>query len=241
MDENVPQQALVLLNDEQPLKSKPWSPGLGKLLLQEADDGGGTSDRRAGAVRLIAINPTLRAEAERLLPVLESLTVQAEREEVIATVMREMPAWGVPLKTAGVMGVTFASYADALEDFSLYAVEEAIARWNSGQAVDNIKDAGFPPRPAQLALLAADVRGEVYMARYRVKLALEYVEKTVPRITEAEREERGAQLRDLLGELGARRKPNPLEDTRPRLTPAQVAEQLRAAAPAPKSEVGDVI
>jgi hypothetical protein len=242
MDTNEPQQALVLLSDEQPLKSKPWSPGLGKLLLQEADDAGGASDRTSGAVRLIAINPKLRAEAERLLPILEEMRQPARREEIVAVIVRAMPAWGIPIKTAGVMGVTFESYADGLEGYSLYDVEEAVVRWNAGLPDVDIKSAGFPPRPAQLAKLAQDAQREVYMARYRAKKALEYVEQAVPRLTEAEREERAAQLRDLLADLDGRKKANPLEDTRPRLSPQQVAEQLRAAAPTPAADpVGEVI
>src|SRR5215469_5980253 len=115
------QPALIAPSDAQTRSSTPWSKGLGSLLLQGAGDG---PSGREGAIRLIAINPTLRAECERLLPQLQAAKAPAEREDIIAAVGRAMPAWGVPMKSAAEYGVTFASYADALESLPLWAIEE---------------------------------------------------------------------------------------------------------------------
>lgn len=239
MDDTTDQQgALLPALQHQTPSGMPWSEGLGKLLLQEAREEGGRSETSSGAIRLIAINPKLRAEAERLLPMLEEMKRPAERDEILLVIGREMPAWGISMKAAATMGVTFASYAEALEGFSLYAVEEAVVRWNAGaKGRLELKDAGFPPRPAQLAVLAQEVRREVYMAKYRAEKAMAYVEEVVDRGPPVD----GDTFRKLLADLGGAKKPNPLEDTRPRLTPQQVADQLRASA-APKSQdVGDVI
>lgn len=255
------QQALIEASSVPPPGSTPWSKGLGSLLLAAADDGG---SRRASSIRLIAINPTLRAEAERILPVLESLKAPAQRAEVIAIIMREMPAWGVGSKQAAEFGVTYASYADALEGLSAYLVEEAVVRWNNGQRQGSLKDAGFPPRPAQLAMLAQEARNELYMAAYRAKLALQYVEKEIPRqITEEERKEVGPMFRELAAaprpsfppqppgitmadwirkcrEEGLVNEPGAEPPRAPGQTKAEMAEALRAHAAA-EDDPGDVI
>lgn len=202
---------------------KPWTKGLGSLLLQDDEDG--RSDSRAGAIRLIAINPTLRAEAERLLPRLEAAKAPASRDEIIAVVMREMPAWGVSPKHAAEWGVTYASYADALEGLSLYAIEEGVARWNRGEGHKDLSMGGFPPRPAQLYLLANEGKRELYMAAYRAKLALEYVERQAPRQVPAEETAKVAEdFRALASTLRGRAMP---EAPRPKFSQHELAEQLR--------------
>lgn len=219
------EQQLAVISQPTELQAgfKPWSRGLGSLLLQEGADG--PSDRRASAIRLIAINPTLRAEAERLLPRLEEAKVPASRDEIIGIVMREMPAWGVSTKHAGELGVTFASYADTLEGLSAYAVEEGIARWNRGEGHKDLAMGGFPPRPAQLFALASEGKRELYMAAYRAKLALEYAEDITPRQIDPEQAAKvAADFRDLAASLKA--KPMP-EAPRPHMSQHAMAEQLR--------------
>lgn len=246
------QRALIEASATPPPGSKPWSTGLGKLLLADAEDGG---SKRASAVRLIAINPTLRAEAERLTPVLESLKAPAAREEAIAIIMREMPAWGVGTKQAEEYGVTYASYADALEGLSGYLIEEAVVRWNQGLRQENLKDAGFPPRPAQLAMLAQEAKIELYTAAYRARMALAYVEKELPRqISDEERKDVGSMFRELAAAPRPKIPPQPpgitladwvrkcreegiVEDPgtvyrAPGQSPTEMAESLRAAAAA---------
>lgn len=119
---------------------------------------------------------------------------------MIAAVARSMPAWGVGTKHAAEWGVTYASYAEALEGMPLYCVEDAIRRWNRGEVHKDLAAAGFPPRPAQLALLAADSRRELLMAAYRAKLAVEHVEQqqAKPRFTEEERARNAEAIKAML-------------------------------------------
>lgn len=235
------EQLLIEASSAPPPGAKPWTKGLGSLLLQGAADG--ASDASRGAVRLIAINPTLRQEALRIVPVLEQMKAPCTREEIVAIIRREMPAWGVGAKTAEDYGVTFASYADALEGHSVYCIEEAVVRWNSGQRVKDLQMGGFPPRPAQLGLLAQEAKTELYMAAYRAKKAVDYVEdKRVEWTPERRREERQKAIAaGYLTKDGALQlppaPPNPLHDARPGRSPHQVAERLRAMA----DGVGDVI
>lgn len=223
--DNLPavQAELISPPSEIPPGFKPWSKGLGSLLLQ--DDADGRSDSRAGAIRLIAINPTLRAEAARILPVIEAAKTPATREEIVMVVAREMPAWGVSTKHAGEFGVTYASYADALEGLSLYAVEEGVARWNRGEGHKDLAMGGFPPRPAQLFLLANEGKRELYMAAYRAKLALEYAEVKAPRQVSPEEAKKVAEdFRALASSLRGRAMP---DAPRPKLSQHELAEQLR--------------
>lgn len=232
------QQALIEANSLPPPGCKPWSKGLGTLLLGTAEDG---PERRASAIRLIAINPTLRSEAERLLPVLDEMKAPATPDEIKMIVGREMPAWGVSAKHAAEYGVTFGSYVDALEGLSAYCIEEGVVRWNQGQRHDNLKDAGFPPRPAQLAMLAHEVRNELYMAAYRAKLAVTQAEERAPRvISEEERAQVKAGMEKLLREIGAPKgMPKPV---RPSISQHEAAARLRAAADRrPTDDVGEVI
>lgn len=171
---------------------------------------------------------------------LEAAKAPAPEAQLLGILIRQAPAYGVHAKSDGEWAALFASYLDALEGMPPWAVEEAFVRWARGEGHANSAMAGFYPKPPQVAMLAQAAKRDLVMAAYRARKALEYVEDHVPRITPAERVERGAQLRDLLADLDRTKKPNPLEDTRPRLTPAQVAANLRASVE-PKSEVGDVI
>lgn len=226
--ENLPAlQGELITQPTEPMPGcKPWSTGLGKLLLAEDEDG--RSDARRGAIRIISINPTLRAEAERLLPVLETAKQPATREEIISVMVREMPAWGVSTRHAGEFGVTYASYADALEGMPLYAIEDGVVRWNRAEGHKDLSMGGFPPRPAQLYALAGEARRELFMAAYRARLATEYVEAHVPRqVPPEEAEKVAADFKALAATLRGRPMP---EAPRPRQTQHALAEQLRAAA-----------
>lgn len=217
------QRELISLPSGQTPSTKPWSKGLGSLLLQADEDG--PSMAREGAVRLIAINPTLRAEAERLLPVLEAAKTPASREEIVLIIRREMPAWGVSAKAASDWGVAYASYADAMEGLCLYAIEEGVARWNRAEGHKDLSMGGFPPRPAQLFALANEGKRELYMAAYRAKLALEWAEDKLPRQVDPEETAKVAEdFRALAASLKA--KPMP-EEPRPHMSQHAMAEQLR--------------
>lgn len=154
---------------------------------------------------------------------LEAAKAPATREEIIAVMVREMPAWGVSTKHAGEWGVTYASYADALEGLPLYAVEDGIVRWNRGEGHEDLKMGGFPPRPAQLYALAAEGRRELFMAAYRARLAMEYVEeKLPPPISEEERARNAAAIREMMAKPREHLPPQP-----PGVTAVEWARQCR--------------
>lgn len=239
------QAELIPASTDQLESSAPWSKGLGSLLLQ--DDADGRSDARKSAIRLIAINATLRAETECLLPKLEAAKAPASRDEIIAVVMREMLAWGVPAKHAAEWGVTYASYADALEGLPLYAIEDGVVRWNRAEGHRDLSMGGFPPRPAQLFALANEAKRELFMAAYRAKLALQHVEKQgVEWTPERKRAERAKMIAmGLLTEDGKPAfsiKAKSMPSLAPRVSQHEIAERIRAkASPAPYDDVGVVV
>lgn len=216
--------------------STPWTKGLGSLLLSE--DGDGPSKTREGAIRLIAINPTLRAECERLLPALQEAKRPATEQEIIHAIGRAMPAWGVSTKQAGEWGVTYASYVDALEGMPLWAIEEGIVRWNRGEGHKDLAMGGFPPRPAQLCILANEARRELFMAAYRAELAVKYVEQKAPRqVSDEERQAVRDGLKQLALNFRTRAIPDAPAPTRSR---QELAAQLLAKAER-HEDVGDVV
>lgn len=218
---------------EQNESGTPWSKELGKLLLVEASDDAGRSEVRERAVRAIAASPALRQEAQDLAMHLEARKRPATREQIVAAVAGQMPAWGVSAKAAEVWNLTYGSYADALEGMPLYAVQEAIIRWNRGKAVKDIAAAGFPPRPAQLVTLAEEAKRELVMAAYRIGLIL----KAAPQAEAWTPERKAAERQKMIdqGLLSPDGKPNfsigaKSIPTAPRADQHAMAERLRAAA-----------
>lgn len=203
-----------------------WSEGLRRLLL-EGEDGG-------AACRLIAINPTLKRQAEEMLPSLERAKVKAEAEDVFAILMRHTTTYAMPGRSDAEWADLFGVYLDALDGFSVHAIEDAFLRWNRGEDMKDPAMGQFFPKPAQLVHLANKAKAEVWMASYRARKALESAEKTQPReIPEEERKAVSEALRELAG--GLTLKPIP-EDLRPRMTPAEVAARLREATKPPADE-----
>lgn len=195
--------------------------------MTEGDDG-------RSAVRLIAINPTLRAEAERLLPILTRASQPAADEEVLAILVKHAPAYGVHAKSDGEWAALFGSYLEALEGLPAYAVEEGFVRWNRGEGHKDLAMSGFYPRPPQLYQLVQLSRNELGMAKYRAQKALEFVEdrglEWTPERKAAERQkmiDAGYLNPDgtpnMTG-LGPRTMP---QDRKPSRSPQEVAEELR--------------
>ncbi len=163
------QQSLITQPSDISRTSPQLSAGLRKLLV-EGDDSG-------GACRLIALNATLRAECQRVLPMLEAAKAPATELQTLEVIARRMVAYGVTSNLAFSHGVTWDSYVGAFEGLPLYAIEDAFDRWDRGEGVKDIAAAAFPPRPPQLALLAVQAKQEVFTAAYRAKKALAHVEK----------------------------------------------------------------
>lgn len=210
--------------------SAQWPEGL-KRLLTEGEDGG-------AACRLIAINPTLKRQAEEMLPALERAKEVAERGEVLRILIQQAPVYALPDKTDAEWEHVFAAYVDALADFSVHAIQDAFRRWNRGEDMKDPAMGQFFPKPAQLVHLAKKARTEVWVAAGRARKALEYVE-TMPRQIPPEEK---AQVAAGLKELAATFKPKPLPETmKPLMTREQVADRIRDLDTVPMDDVGIVI
>lgn len=205
------------------------SPGL-KRLLTEGEDG-------RSAVRLIAINKTMRAEAERLLPVIEQAKESAAPEELMAILVRHAPAFGVQAKSAGEWASLFGVYLDALDGLPAQALEDAFLRWNRGEiyGLGSGRHA-FYPKPAELYKLADASKRELIMAAYRARRAFEYVEKEgvdwTPERKAAERQ-KAIDLGYLNPDGSVKwSAPKGVSDVvaRPSVSPQEMAEQLRRRA-----------
>lgn len=196
-----------------------------------------------GACRLIHLNAKLRAECSEILPALQAAKAPADEAEVLEILVRNAPTYGINAPGVGGWEVFFGAYLDALEGLPAYAVEDAFLRWNRGEGHANLQMASFYPKPGQLFTLAQKGKAELWMAAYRADKALAYAEaKTTP--PPEVRKEMGAKLSDLLAELKGTAKPPGAFG--PRVSPQQMAQQIRAQAEAPKpaadpDDVGDVL
>lgn len=240
-DRQPSQQALIAAPTSIPPGSKPWSPGLGRLLT-EGEDG-------RSAVRLIAINRTLRAEAERMLPMIVRCAERAEPEEIMRILVREAPAYGVTAKSAAEWSALFESYLTALDGLPALAIEDAFVRWNRGEGMRDIGMAGWYPKAPQLYMLAETTKRELHMAAYRARRALEYVEEKGLDWTEDRKKAERQKAIDA-GYLNADGTFNFTPKTKgfhhlvdhPSISPQQMAANLRASAGTPKDDdPGDVI
>lgn len=186
--------------------------------MTEGEDGG-------AACRLIAINPTLRDQARAMLPALEAAKAKAEDVDLLRVLIRHAPTYALTARHDGEWAEMFGVYLDALEGFSVHAVEDAFVRWNRGEDMKDPHMGQFFPKPAQLVHLANKAKTEVWMAAYRARKALEGAERSeTPKPTLEERQAVGEQLAALAGSLTVK----PLPDyVKPRLTPQQVAQRIR--------------
>lgn len=216
---------------------------------------------------MIAINKTLRAECERLLPMIERAKEPACEEDILSILVRHAPHYGVQAKSGEEWAALFGAYLDALRGLSAYAIEDGFVRWNRGEGHADLRMAGFYPKSGQLFILATAGRNELATAAYRAKRAMEYVEEKLPRqMTEEERRANTAAIQRLMAEPAKKLPPQPpgvslkdwaaqcresgnVESTIPRtyqgpkLSPQQMAERIRAsvgAAPG-ANMVGDVL
>lgn len=220
------QVALIDTSNSRLPTSELWPQGLRKLLLEGEDSG--------GACRLIAINPTLRRQCEEMLPQLERAKEVATEEEILMLLVRHAPAYGVHAKSPGEWSALFDSYLNILNGLPLYAIEDAFLRWGRGEGHKDVRMAGFYPKAPQLFLLAEKGKAEVWTAAYRARKALEHVEKTGVEWTPERKAEERQKMIDA-GYLNADGSPNLSlgpkgmpEPHRPRLSPQELAAQLRA-------------
>ncbi len=220
--------ALIPPQSDMRTMSEICSAGLRKLLT-EGPDG-------SGAIRIVAVNAVLRAECERALPVLLAAKEPATDAQVMESLVRHATHYGVHAKSKAEWAALFGVYLDALQGLPLLAIEDAFTRWNRGEGFNgDLRMAGFYPKAPQLCILAEKAKVDLYMAAYRAKKALEYVERRErPDISEEERAKVMEGMKALREQLGAKSIPG---YERPNRSPQQVAADLRAMA----DPVGDVI
>ncbi len=198
----------------------------------EGEDGGASA-------RLIAINPTLKSQAEQLLPALERAKDAAEDGEIMRVLIRHAPTYAITAKSNAEWAELFGVYLDALAGFSIHAIEDAFLRWNRGEDMKDPAMGQFYPKPAQLVALATKAKNEVWMAAYRARKALEFSEVAAPRKrTDDEVTEVAQGFRDLVETFKAKTIP---EDLKPTRTPADVARELRMMATKPVNDVEEPV
>lgn len=204
--------------------STPCSPGLWKLLT-EGEDGG-------SAIRLVAINPTLRREVETVTPNLLASLAPAGDMALMALLVEHATTFGISVKNKAEWAAILGVYLDALADLPLGAVSEAFARWHRSELYP--KDPGrhaFFPKPAELYSLAAPWWTKIRTAAWRARRAVEYVERKLPRdIPEEERLAVAEALKTFAEQL-AKKREIPRAPMGPRMSRHAMAEQIMRTAP----------
>lgn len=208
-----------------------------------------SADRSDGAVRIIAINGTLRREIAEAYPALEAWAGPAPPDLLLELLIRQTPAYGIAaLSGPSEWRAFFGTYLEALKPLPLEAVAVAFARWSRGEFFKAAKDKGqaaFYPKAVQLFELAQPTYLELRAALWRAKKAIDHVEKLPP--PRSERPTRAQLIADgVLDEQGRAILPPakgipPSPPAREPETRTQMAERLRAAHVAPAEDDGEVI
>lgn len=207
------------------------SRGLWKLLS--------TGDDWSSAVRLININPTLRAELENVAVEVVRRSRAADPVDLMALLLEKKALYGLGDVSKAEATAIFNAYLDALAHQPLEAVREAFKRWDLGQMYPTEpKRHAFYPKPAELNVLAEDTRLLLAKAAYRAKKAFEAEAIAPPkaqRMTKAEMIAAG--FMDADGKIILPKKDAPKPHYAPRgESPQQMAERLRAQTAPPASD-----
>jgi len=202
--------------------SETCSPGLWKLLTEGED--------WRGAVRLIAINDTLRAQVPGTLEYLKALSRPADPEWIIAELARQAPAFGLAARRPEEWATLFGVYLDEIGTLSEEAIADAFHRWHHNELYPNDPGRhGFMPKPNEINALAKKVVNDNANARFRARQALRHQEKPKPH--EPSPEDR-ARVRAMLAEFKAAPKPMPGFHGKPKMSQHEMAERIRAQASA---------
>jgi hypothetical protein len=127
---------------------------------------------------LIAINPTLRAEAERALPAVEAALTPADSDDLTVVLARARPAYGIGAMSEIEWRERVLPYLRALDGLPLGCIKRAFVMWDRCELYpDEPKRHAFYPQPAELFTLATKARNTLGQAQYRIRKALERVEK----------------------------------------------------------------
>lgn len=136
------------------------SPDLKSLLVDEEND--------SWAIRHIADDPQLRAEAVCNLPVLKAAAHQkAGREGVMEVIGKRFALYPQPNRSEGEWAAWWADYVDVLADLPWHALEAGMAAY--------VRDgkSEFMPKPGKLRDLAMTTPARVALAYNRAKKVAE--------------------------------------------------------------------
>lgn len=187
------------------------------------DDADGWSD----AVRQIARTPALQREVREVGAEVQARGARADAVDILAELIQLAPVYGISDRTDDEWAVLFGAYLEALAPLPLEAIRQGITEWN--------REGEFFPKPGQIFQRAEPFARKLWQAAYRAKKALEWVETNPPPKSDEERARDRQRLIDE-GLMTPDGKFVPLqfrkvvEPGRPKETPAQMAERLRAVA-----------
>lgn len=136
------------------------SPDLKSLLVDEAND--------SWAVRRIADDPQLRAEAICNLPVLKAAATQpAGREGVMEVIGKRFALYPQPNRSEGEWAAWWADYVEVLAGVPWHALEAGMAEYVKNPTSE------FMPKPGKLRELAMTTPARVALAYGRAKRVAE--------------------------------------------------------------------
>lgn len=165
-----------------------------------------------------------------MLPMVAEFLAPAEPEELISLLIQKGPAFGVNAKGLGdaEWAAYWSDYLETLAPFPIGAVREAFAAWNRCELYpDQPGRHAFYPRAPELFALATKARNHAALIHYRLRRAMEYVEKAPRVIPKEEAAKVAADLKALAANLkSGATMPEPI---RPSRSPQEVAADLRRA------------
>lgn len=149
-----------------------FSTGLERLLT-----GSGES---AGAIRLLAVNETLRREAAFKLPAVEAALIPGDEAEVLELLISRAPTYGIAARKPEEWEALLTPYLKALDGLPLGCVARAFVLWDRPDEHQDADARAFYPRPAQLYAFAVRARNELGQIQHRIRKALETAERKAP-------------------------------------------------------------
>lgn len=158
----------------------------------------GATDWKSCA-RLIGMNPVLRAECERIAPLLDVALDPMEENALQDALLAAGRLWDLPASV--LTPEVFAPYTVTLEGISAYCLDEGFRLWRDCALYP--KNPGRHlvfPKPDELRQLAERRRTEVAGMRFRARKALEEFGKRAP----AKSEEDKAAVRAMLADFRSR-------------------------------------
>lgn len=131
-------------------------------------------------VRQIARTPKLKEKAVEVAADLEERASKATAVEMMAVLIEHGPVYGIRDLSDGEYEALFIAYLRSLAPLPIEAIREAFVIWGRDGN-------GFFPKPEQLFQRAEPYAKELWMAAYRAKRAVSFVEDNPPPKTDEQR------------------------------------------------------